>query len=151
MYVVLIPAATSHAAKLDRLKRAEVFCEGLQQGQLLSDDLIQLGAHFLIGRIARLDTRDQTAQCRLATWKWFLALNALAEFGFQLLCSRDIDTRESKFDSLYTRSDGTDRALRIAQERILKVAGSVRWIEFCFAHRVKLNSAHAAGYRRINE
>ena len=141
MHVVLVPALASYAAKLDRPNRAEVLCKGLQQGQLRSYGLLQLGAHLLIGRIARLDTLDQTTQCRLATWKWFLTLNALAEFGQQLLCSRGIDTRSSKFDALYTHQDGTDRTLRIAQERILKVAGSVSWIELCFARRVKRDGA----------
>ena len=62
MHVVLVRAPTSYAAKLERSKRAEVFCEELQLGQLQSDDLRQLGAHLLIGRIARLDALEQTTR-----------------------------------------------------------------------------------------
>ena len=46
-------------------------------------------------------------------------MNALTEFGLQLLCGRDIDAREGKFDALYARPDGTDRTLRIAQEPLV--------------------------------
>src|SRR5258708_36450234 len=114
-------------------------------------EVVQVGTGLRSGRAGRFDALDKTTQCRLATWKWFLALNALAQFGYQLLCSRGIDTWGSKFDALYTHQDATDRTLRIAQEGILKVAGSVRWIELCFARRVKRDGTQAARYRRVNE
>ena len=151
MHVVLIRAAALYSAKLDRSNDAEVLCEGLQQGQLLSYELLQVGSQLPIRRIARLDALDQTTQCRLAAWKWLLALNALAQFGHQLLCSRGIDARRRKFDALYPCAEAADHALRIAQERILKVAGSVRWIELRFTRRVKRDGTHAARYRRVNE
>jgi len=78
-------------------------------------------------------------------------LDALAQSSLELLRSRGIDTRGRRFDALNTHQEATDRPVRIAKEPVLKVAGSMRWIELCFARRVKRDGAHAARYRRVNE